>query len=73
MYGDQFGEFVCGYRGLRELQHRRRQRQRGSQKSNTFNTQNHHSARTTHFFVHFFAITARLLREILSRDILWRT
>ena len=48
MYGDQFGEFVCGYRGLRELQHRRRQRQRGNQKSNTFNKQNHHSARTTH-------------------------
>ena len=56
--------WISGLKVLRELQHRRRQRQRGNQKSNTFNKQNHHSARTTHFFVHFFAITARLLREM---------
>ena len=37
--------------------------QRGRQKSNTLNNQNNNFARASRFFVHFFAVIARLRRE----------
>ena len=43
---------------IRDLKIRRRRRQRGHQKSSRFNIQNNNSARASHFFVHFFAVTA---------------
>ena len=48
----------------RDLKIRRRRRQPGCQKSNRFNNQNNNFARASCFFVHFFAVTARLRREI---------
>ena len=42
----------------------RRQRQRGRQKSSRLNRQNNNPARASRFFVHFFAVTARLRGEI---------
>ena len=38
-------------------------RQREGQKSNRLNRQNKNSARASRFFVHFFAVTARLRQE----------
>ena len=46
------------YRGEFKILRRRRQRKR--QKSNRLNRQNNNSARASRFFVHFFAVTARL-------------
>ena len=48
---------------IRDLKIRRRRRQRGRQKSNRFNNQNNNFARASRFFVHFFAVTARLRRD----------
>ena len=48
---------------IRDFKIQRWRRQRGRQKSNTFNNQNNNFARASRFFVHFFAVTARLLRE----------
>ena len=45
---------------IRNLKIWRRRRQRGHQKSSRFNIQNNNSARASHFFVHFFAVTAWL-------------
>ena len=42
----------------------RRQRERERQKSNRFNVQNNNFARASRFFVHFFAVLARLRREM---------
>ena len=36
----------------------------GASKSNRFNEQNNNSARASCFFVHFFAFTAQLRREM---------
>ena len=47
----------------RDLKIRRRRRQRELQKSNGFDWQNNNVARASRFFVHFFAVTARLRRE----------
>ena len=47
----------------RDIKIRRRRRQRGCQKSNRFNNQHNNFARASRFFVHFFAVTARLRRE----------
>ena len=47
----------------RDFQQRRRRRQRERQKSNRFIEQNNQFARASRFFVHFFAVTARLRRE----------
>ena len=47
----------------RDLKIRRRRRQRESQKSNRCNNQNNNFARASRFFVHFFAVAARLRRE----------
>ena len=47
----------------RDLKIRRRWRQRGRQKSNRFNNQNNNFPRASRFFVHFFAVAARLRRE----------
>ena len=45
----------------RELKHRRRRRQRELQKGNRFSKQNNSFARVARFFfLHFFAILARL-------------
>ena len=44
----------------------RRRRQRERQKSNRLKRQNNNSARASRFFVHFFAVTARL-RRLISR------
>ena len=43
-----------------ELQQRRRRPQRERQNSDRFNQQDNTFARASHFFVHFFAVTARL-------------
>ena len=48
---------------IRDFKIQRWRRQRGRQKSNTFNNQNNNFARASRFLVHFFAVTARLLRE----------
>ena len=42
---------------------RRREQERERQISNGLNKQNNNSARESRFFVHFFAVTARLRRE----------
>ena len=42
-------------------------------KNNRLNNHNNNSARLLHFLVHFFAVTARLGREISRWDVLWRT
>ena len=47
----------------RDLKIRQRRRQRELHKSNRFNNQNNNFARASRFFVHFFAVTARLRRE----------
>ena len=47
----------------RELKIRRRRRQQERHKSNRFNNQNNNFARASRFFVHFFAVIARLRRE----------
>ena len=46
-----------------DLKIRWRRRQRERRKNNTFNNQNDNFARASRFFVHFFAVTARLRRE----------
>ena len=59
----------------RDLKIRRRRRQRERRKSNRFtgNKQNNNFARASHFFVHFFAVFARLRRENASFHVLYRT
>ena len=47
----------------RELKQRRRRRQRGRQKSNWFKLAKQQAARASRFFVHFFAVVARLRLE----------
>ena len=47
----------------RELKQRRRRQQRERQKSIRFVKQNNNFARASRFFVHFFAVVARLRRE----------
>ena len=47
----------------RDFRMPRRRRQRECQKSNSLNKQNNNSAPASRFFVHFFAVTARLGRE----------
>ena len=42
---------------------REQERERERQISNGLNKQNNNSARPSRFFVHFFAVTARLRRE----------
>ena len=48
---------------VRELKQRRRRRQQERQKSNKFKKQNNTSTRVSRFFVHFFAVAARLRPE----------
>ena len=50
-------------RNITERRQRRRRRKRERQKSNRFFQQSNNFARAAHFFVHFFAVTARLRRE----------
>ena len=60
------------YRGEFKILRRRRQRKR--QKSNRLNWQNNNSTRASRFFVHFFAVTARLRKtENALFHVLWRT
>ena len=47
----------------RDLKIRRRRRQRESHKSNELNNQKNNFTRASHFFVHFFTVTALLRRE----------
>ena len=54
----------CLRNDIRDLTKPRRRRQRERQKSNRFNEQNNNSARASRFFVHFFAFTAQLRREM---------
>ena len=68
---------ACPYNGLSVrdvilLKSRRRQRER-QKKKKVYIRKNNNSARAAHFLVHFFAVTARLRREIPSSDVLWRT
>ena len=48
---------------IRERKQRRRRRQWERQENNRFIQQNNNFARAAHFFVHFFAVTARQRRE----------
>ena len=48
---------------IRDFKMSRRRRQRDRQKSNKLNRQTNNNARVSRFFVHFFAVTARLRRE----------
>ena len=48
---------------IRDFKMSRRRRQRDRQKSNKVKRQNNNNARVSRFFVHFFAVTARLRRE----------
>ena len=48
---------------IRDFKIQRWRLQRGRQKSNTLNNQNNNFARASRFFVHFFAVIARLRRE----------
>ena len=55
-------EFKSNYRAvIRELKQRRRQRER--QKSDRCIKQNNNFARSSPFFVHFFAVVARLQHQ----------
>ena len=49
---------------IRDLYQRGRRRQREREKSNRLINQNKNSARASHVLVYFFAVTARLGREI---------
>ena len=49
---------------IRDLTKLRRRRQGERQKSNRFNEQNNNSARASRLFVHFFAVPAKLRREM---------
>ena len=51
-------------KGNRDLTKLRRRRQRERQNSNKFNEQNDNSARASRFFVYFFAVPAKLQREM---------
>ena len=55
--------FVMLVVGIKDFKMPRRRRQRERQKGNRLNKQNINSARASRFFVHFFAVTARLRRE----------
>ena len=48
---------------FREVTQRRRRRQRERQKRKGCDWQNNNFARASRFFVHFFAVVARLQRE----------
>ena len=48
---------------IRELKQRQRRRQRKRQKSNGLDLQNNNSARASRFFVHLFAVVARIRHE----------
>ena len=48
-------------------------RRRESKKSNSLTRQNNNFARASRFFVHFFAVTARLPRENAQFHVSWRT
>ena len=63
-----------GYQ-TRELQQRRRPRQQKRQKLEAIGLilASINFARASHFFVHFFAVTARLRCEIVYFYVLWRT
>ena len=57
-------EFKSNYRAvIRERKRRRRRRQRERQKSDRFIKQNNNFARSSPFFVHFFAVVARLQHQ----------
>ena len=58
---------------IRDLKIRRRRRQRERHKSNRFKKQNNNFARTSHFFVHFFAVFARLRCENAKIHVLDKT
>ena len=48
---------------MRDFKIQRHGRQQERQKNNRFDKQNNNFARASRFFVHFFAVTARLRRE----------
>ena len=56
---------------IRDLKIRRRRRQRNGNviKANKFDNHGNNFARVSRFFVHFFAVTIRLRREITYRKI----
>ena len=58
-----FSKFTSELTVSKDLKIRRRRRQRQRQKSNRFNNQNNSFSRASRFFVHFFAVAARLRRE----------
>ena len=50
----------------------KKQQQQTNNDNNRFNKQNNNFARASHYFVHFFAITARLISENAYFRVLWR-
>ena len=58
----------------RDFKMPRRPRRRERQKSNRLNRQNNNSPRASpFFFIHFFAVTARLRRENAYLHVLWKS
>ena len=51
---------------------KKKQQQQTNNDNNRFNKQNNNFARASHYFGHFFAITARLSENAYFR-VLWRT
>ena len=52
---------------------KKKQQQQTNNDNNRFNKQNNNFARASHYFVHFFAITAWLISENAYFRVLWRT
>ena len=56
-----------------KVEKKQQQQQQTNNDNNRFNKQNNNFARASHYFVHFFAITARLISENAYFRVLWRT
>ena len=56
-----------------KVEKKNQQQQQTNNDNNRFNKQNNNFARASHYFVHFFVITARLISENAYFRVLWRT
>ena len=56
-----------------KVEKKNQQQQQTNNDNNRFNKQNNNFARALLYFVHFFAITARLISENAYFRVLWRT
>ena len=68
---DSVGDVISSF--IEELTQRRRQRQRGREKSNRFRLAKQQFYKCITLFVHFFAVAARLQRENAYFHVLSRT